>query len=525
MPDLHATLLKYDLGHLNIIAELWGIDIESRDADSAAEELCASLLEPEAARETIEILPAEARAAINSLVDANGKMEWGPFARTFGEIREMGPAKRDREKPHLKPSSPVEVLFYRGLLAKTFFDSDRGAQEFAYIPDDLIPLIRREEHEANTDVLGRLAIPAERPFVHPANDYVLDDATTLLAALRMGKPDFKPDPRVHALLNAAKILKKNAPQAEAAKKFLASSRAEALDTLYKAWLDSQTFDELRLIAGLTCEGEWTNFPRETRRIILDLLKVLPREKWWSLPAFLRDLKTKRPDFQRPAGDYDSWFIKRESDGQYLRGFAHWDEVDGAVVKAIIQMLHSLGRVDLAGPEENGAITAFRSADFVGKKKEDEKIGIASNGTITVPRLFSRAVRYQLARFCEWEGEKADEYKYRISAQSLKRANEQGLKADQMLSLLVKHTRGNVPPALVKALKRWEANGAEARVENLSVLRVSRPEVVTELRKSRAGKFLGELLSPTTVVIKDGAIQKVMAALMEMGVMGEAQINE
>jgi hypothetical protein len=522
MPDLHATLLKYDLGHLNIIAELWGMEIRSRDADSAAGEVCAFLLKPEAVRETIDILPAEARTALNSLVDANGKMEWSLFARTFGEIREMGPARRDREKPYLKTASSAEVLFYRGLLAKAFFDSNRGAQEFAYIPDDLIPLIQREDRKGDTDVLGRLATPAERSLEYPASDHILDDATTLLAALRIGKSDLKPHPTIYALLNAAKILKKNATQTEAVKKFLASPRSDALDHLYKTWRDSQTFDELRLIPGIVCEGEWTSSPHQTRHTVLNLLYALPAGKWWSVPAFLRDLKTKHPDFQRPAGDYDSWFIKRASDGQYLRGFDHWDEVDGVVAKTIIQMLYSLGRVDLAKAEENGELTAFRFSTFVQKKKESEKVGIASNGTITVSRLFPRAVRYQLARFCEWEAERSEEYGYRVSAASLKRADEQGLKAGQLLSLLVKHTSGNVPPALVKALKRWEANGVEARMEKLSVLRVSKPEVITELRKSRAGKFLGELLSPTAVVVKEGAIQKVMAALAELGLLAEVE---
>ncbi len=88
--------------------------------------------------------------------------------------------------------------------------------------------------------------------------------------------------------------------------------------------------------------------------------------------------------------------------------------------------------------------------------EKEKIVISSNGKIFVPRnAFPRAMRYQISRFCEWDEEKPEGYPYRVSAQSLKHATEQGLKAEQLLSLLVKHTKSNVPPALVKALKRWE----------------------------------------------------------------------
>jgi hypothetical protein len=151
--------------------------------------------------------------------------------------------------------------------------------------------------------------------------------------------------------------------------------------------------------------------------------------------------------------------------------------------------------------------------------------VSSNGRITISRYFSRAVRYQLARFCEWDQEKDDEYIYHVSAQSLKHAAEQGLKAEQLLALLVKYTNGNVPPALVKALKQWEAHGTEARVEKLLVLRVNRPEIMEEMRKSKAGKFLGEVLSPTAVIVKSGAESKVLSALAELGLLAEVNIHE
>ncbi len=116
----------------------------------------------------------------------------------------------------------------------------------------------------------------------------------------------------------------------------------------------------------------------------------------------------------------------------------------------------------------------------------------------------------------------DDYPYQVTARSLAHAKEQGLQAGQLLALLVKYTHGAVPPALVKALKQWEAHGSEARVKNLLVLRVTRPEIVDELRKSKAGKFLGEVLSPTAVTIKSGAESKVLAALAELGLFAEIE---
>jgi len=196
---------------------------------------------------------------------------------------------------------------------------------------------------------------------------------------------------------------------------------------------------------------------------------------------------------------------------------------------LIHILHLLGKADLASPEEGKEATAFRVIESKVKSQKsddlrpstfDGKINVASNGRITVPRTFSRAVRYQLARFCKWDEPKGDDYFYRVTAESLKRATEQGLKAGQLLAMLVKYTNGTVPPAMVKALKRWDANGAEARVESLLVLRVRKPEVMEEMRKSKAGKYFGEVLSPTAVIVKSGAIQKVMAELAELGLLAE-----
>jgi hypothetical protein len=291
--------------------------------------------------------------------------------------------------------------------------------------------------------------------------------------------------------------------------------------LQTAWLESTSFNELRLMPSLVCEGEWRNEPLETREFLLNLLDAVPERKWWSLGAFIRDIKQKYADFQRPAGDYDSWFIKRKADGQYLRGFSYWDQVDGALLKFFItDVLHLLGQVDLSVAEGATEPTAFRITTYEGEKEEQGKISISSNGKISIPRTAPRVVRYQVSRFCEWDEPKEDVYRYHISTNSLTKAREQGLKAEHLLALLTKHTDAGMPPSLVKALKRWEVNGTEARVQTQVILKVSKPEILEEMRKSKAAKFLGEGLSPTTVIVRSGAIQKVMEALAELGLLAE-----
>ena len=120
----------------------------------------------------------------------------------------------------------------------------------------------------------------------------------------------------------------------------------------------------------------------------------------------------------------------------------------------------------------------------------------------------------------WVEERRDEYLYRITPGSLTRAKEQGLKVEHLLTLLAKQAEAGIPPVLVKALKRWEAHGTEARAETQVVLRVSKPEMLKELRKSKAARFLGEPLGPTSIIIRPGAQSKVMAVLAEMGLLAE-----
>jgi len=564
MPDLLHSLQSRDLGHLRIVASLWGIELASVEMDAALTELAAALLDPALVGEIVDALSAEALSALDALAKEGGRIPWATFVRRFGEIRELGPGRRDREQPYLQPISAAETLFYRALLARAFFDTANGPQEFSYIPDDLLLLIRHGEHGERTEnirkdsvdsvlsvvkkePLGRPALPREHVHVIPANDRILDDACTLLAALRMGltPPEtLIPVQVVMELLSAAKIILSSnrrvgtrgevqSPSssrresegevlhAEATKSFLETPRAEALSNLVEAWKKSETFNELRLMPGLVCEGEWWNPSHITRHTLLAYLDAIPQGQWWNLPAFIRGIKEKHPDFQRPVGNYDSWFIRRADSETYLRGFSHWDEVDGALIRYFITgPLFWLGMVELATPGDSEIITAFRVNEKRVTSNDNGRLMVSSNCRIAVPRSVPRVTRYLISRFCEREEEKPDEYRYRVSTRSLKKAQEQGLKVSQLLSLLAKNAAAEIPPAFVKALKRWELNSTEARVENPVVLRVSRPEVLEELQKSKAGRFLGEILSPTTVIVKKGAQAKVLAALAELGLLAE-----
>jgi hypothetical protein len=549
MPTLAESLQGRDLGELRIIAELWGLELDAPNIRLAVQRLVPALLDPALVEEVVTALPEAAQAVLAELA-RRGRQPWAGFLRRHGELREMGAGRRDRERPHLQPVSAVEVLWYRALLARAFFETPSGAEEFAYLPDDLLKLLPPPAG-APAAPLGRPAYPAELAHPLPAGDRLLDHACTLLAALRLGLPpqsEFGEQPAAAGLppltstvllklLDAAGLLDPaGLPAPEPARAFLEAPRGAALAQLAQAWLSSDTFNELRLLPGLSAEGDWQNDPRRARQAVLDFLTAVPSATWWSLPAFIAAVRQQSPDFQRPAGDYDSWFIRHLASGEFLRGFEHWDAIDGALLRYLVcGPLHWLGMIDLALPAPGSAPSAFRFTPWAvdllhGQPPSglpvEEPTGLLarSDARLFLPRRLQRLARYQVARFCEWEKETSDGYHYRLTPISLERARKQGLTVTHLLALLRKHAAG-VPPSLARALERWEQHGAQARLEALVVLRVTVPEVLQALRASRAARYLGEPLSPTAVAIKPGAAQKVLAALAELGFLGEGRLDE
>ncbi len=113
-----------------------------------------------------------------------------------------------------------------------------------------------------------------------------------------------------------------------------------------------------------------------------------------------------------------------------------------------------------------------------------------------------------------------EYHYRLAPASLEHARQQGLRAAHLVAILRKHSAAPVPPMLLQALERWEKYGAQAAIEQAILLQVAAPEILTALRKTRAARFLGELLTPTTIEVKPGGEEAVRAALAEIGYLGE-----
>ena len=149
MPDLAQILGKYDLGYLQIVAESWGLAFSAQDFQLGLNRLVPLLLDESQLSELVSKLPVEAQAALDDLLANDGQITWSIFTRRYGRVREMGSGRRDRDRPDLDPVSTAEILFYRALVGRAFFDTPDGAEEYAYIPDDFKTIMAADQVRAN----------------------------------------------------------------------------------------------------------------------------------------------------------------------------------------------------------------------------------------------------------------------------------------------------------------------------------------------------------------------------------------
>lgn len=543
MPTLMNTLSGQDLGFLKIVANGWGLDINAPDAHTARNLLIDGLDQADLIREIIETLPENAKFAIQAIYEHEGVYPWLKFTREFGEVRVMGAARRDRERPDIHPANPAELLWYRCLIGRAFLNIDGEPQEYAYIPEEILNRIEPFGEKSQSKP-GRPASPAEIKEKKPVNQSVLDDACTLLAALRMGFSEEKlqslswevPYKFIKEILAGASILNiDGTPEPQNTREFLENPPAKSLSHLLHSWLDNYEFDEMYWLPHLEVEGILDHNPVKTRYFIFNLISNIPSNQWWNIESFINAIHEKNPDFQRPAGNYDTWFIKNESSGEYLRGFDNWDIIDGELIYFLITgPFYWFGLVDLASNAQNSDFQAFKLSNWAldlwesrnpqGLPKLEEKIKIELPGKIIVYRGSSRAVRYQIARFCEWDERNENEYFFHITPASLSMAQKQGLKVNHFITLLQRYSGHPIQPQIKKALENWQTNGSEIEINRTILLRVTNHEIIIALRNHPAGRFIQETISPETVIIKNGSEEQVNKALLELGYLSEIDLN-
>jgi hypothetical protein len=539
MPELNLIFNPEDPGFLRLVAEFWGVEELEKSFEDLFSELKALISDKEIFAEVLDTLSPPAKDALHFLAVKGGKMPWADFSNHFGLIREMGAGRRDRIHPYSAPESLAETLFYRGFLGKVFLDEKPEPREFVFIPDEILVGLQKIDPEI-TSLPGQPFQPGQIHHYIRANDNVLQDACTLLTGLRLALAETEikilpltvEERSLRELLKGCGLIDEQGKvQSGAVKTFLEMPRSKALSKLANSWRTSDGSFDLYKVDDLVIEKKCPYDPISVNEQVLETLNQVPANTWWDLNSFIQFFHSHHPNFLRPSGDFESWFIREKETGQYLQGFEVWNKIEGRLLEFMVSRpLHWLGFLDLGFSSQADEPSCFcisrwwsdlylrKVLSFPDPPPED--VFINSRGKVSVPTSSSLAVRYQIGRFAKYLDTNPYVYFYQLSNSSLKNSKKQGLKTHQLVKIIQNHSSSPFPPVLFRALQNWESMGAQVHFDSLKVVRFSNPSIVDILIKSKAGKFIRESLNPTTIAYDPAGEKIIKSILLEAGYFSE-----
>jgi hypothetical protein len=313
------------------------------------------------------------------------------------------------------------------------------------------------------------------------------------------------------------------------KGWLTAPQTQQLAALQEAWRDDATWNDLCAVPSLTCERVESWLPRydpaAVRQRILALLGRCPLDASWTLASFVTAAKEVDPDFQRPDGDYSSWYIRDADHGVYLTGYESWDRVEGVLIADLLMCpARWLGVVAVAETEDGARCRVTETgARFLGllpaKPGEPDTLPtslvVHGDFRIEVPAPVNLYNRFQLQRFAELES--AVPCWYRLTAASLGRALSRGVQVDQILAFLQQASTRPVPPRVVGQLRLWASRLGQASLEEIAVLRVQDERSLKELKVlPETRSLIGRPLTPTSALVRKQDLPRLRRELRMLG---------
>ena len=519
MPTTAQMLRSYPDLVLEAIAELRNAFLESAETpEQRIELLAAQITDPTSVQSAFDEVAEEnpqAREAIDALLRNGGEMPAPQFARKYGSVRQMGTSKLEREAPWLDPMDVAERLYYHGLIGTGFAGEGPSAKSIIFIPSDVVPWLPAPQNPALEEGLAvRPVAPPAASRLLPADDSFLEDAGSLIGFLHSdtlrltaeGTPDADDIGRFVQRLQIPFARGANATESgsdatgrEASddlhtrsdlllhvgnrlgwlrrgeddaikltvnrvRSFLDATRAEQRRMLWDAWRQSPDWNDLCRTPGLECQNRtnWSNDPLQTRATVLHMLATLQPGEWYSQGETIQAIQETEPDFQRPTGEYDTWYIRSTTTQEYLKGFEQWDAVEGALLRFYLRgPLHWLQAIDLAEPSAGDDMQVSLSqwgAHWLVEESPQphepawQPLEVGEDFSVTMAYGAPLADRFRVERFAFWQ--RSDpHYVYQINQRSLQRAQQEGVATLQVLEFLRSKVR-SLPQKVDNALTRF-----------------------------------------------------------------------
>ena len=568
MRPLKSCLLDEPLPRLAAMADAWAIAPEVASTREMAEALADHMLSRDAVTRAVNALGPETQTALGAMIGANGRMPAAALERRFGAIRPMGPGKLERERPWLSPANDTEVLWYRGFIFRGFDRTLSNPVDVFYLPTDLLSALtetrdwRSEQDESHHTQLPATSYQLPIPPLGPG-EHTLDDVTTVLSHIQNAQVRLQPDGHwtSHSFEAVRRMLRDVGPGGERRTgrfafierlvermgwlrtkqpnlrlspqpviDWLQKPPAAQLGALWEAWRDDAEWNDLGQVERLTFEMEhaWSNHPLSERAAVLRLVTAWADNRAgrpFAAADFVAHVRATDPDFARVDGRYDTWHIRDAVTGNFLHGFEHWDEVEGALIEYVLNgPLQWLGvvRVDDGQVQvtDFGRHVLLGAPDPQNVDAATRGLRVDAGGDVSVASA-ARFQRFQLARIADWTGFQHDSFVFRLSPASLARGRDQGIPTPRVLEFLQRYSEAPVPASLLRAVRQWGEHGVEARLEVATLLRAKDAATLDALLALPAVKGATvERLSPTCVVVRGREADAVTAEVVRSGLLVE-----
>jgi hypothetical protein len=304
-----------------------------------------------------------------------------------------------------------------------------------------------------------------------------------------------------------------------------------LRTCLEAW------SGLGATAGWEIEiGQYSPHPAHARKIVLDVLRALPAGAWFELDEFLEEVMDRDADFLLANHTYvenyrGSYYYSRSGASYYsgspkdlLRRFEQAER--RFVEEAVTGFLPQLGLVDrgyVGGRWSAFRLTPLGKVLLAGEEAslptpEAGKLVVQPNFQVLVLGPVSSAWLTRLDLFAERQQADRGAFAYRLSRDSIYRAQQVGLDVPEVVHFLEETSGVELPQNVRRSLEEWGAHHERIVFRSgVSLLQAADAGLLGKLMDDRqAGNHLARALSPEVALVHKGAEKSLVAALVGQG---------
>lgn len=545
MANLKELLTAYDANVLKALARERGWEPRSQNKTALANLLAQNLPQRELVARALQRLNSVEREILTRLQRAGGEVASGALKRVLEKTQVIAatPQRKDRwgmPDPHASAGNPnysgkptLEDAVARLTLLGLVFSREIAAPNkqvlgwelgrYLVIPPEIrafLPQPAPEQTQATPEP-ERIVSGSARTFQRDLSRYWgfvrragrLDLTTqgwmykkTLLEiAKALGwQEDKKLDERTHLypyflrrMLVALNLLQ---PQGgndgddlsaltflpSESKDFWARSPAERVKATFEAWLDTTTWNELRIPKATYGYDHRRSAPadlKQARRVVLEHLKRRGAAGWVNLVDLLDDIRLAHYEFLFPRpkipaySAYGSQFAYASpyyySNNRFgisykgVTGEAEgWDQIEGAIITHMLAgPLHWIGLTDVGFDQNAAEPRAYRLTAMgawllgigapVTIAEEGGRVVIQPNFQIVAMEPIAEGVLMTLDEFAQFEGgERA--LTYRLTRESVYRGQRADWDGARIIAYLEDATHAPLPQNVKRSLEEWQA---------------------------------------------------------------------